>query len=252
MRSACGLASGRPPGKTTKTGRAVAADKATELAGCARLAYNGLEMFDPRAKYPTPSEFSEWLKTKRFGDLVDRWLFGGAVYAFDEKPEAGELLVSHLATQLGTQQENIRIVGSAKLGFSLSPDSFSRSFGEDSDIDVIVVDSDLFDAVWHSILRWNYPRRRDRLIAPDFRFREARSREIYWGWMEPDQVQFAHVSYTSLLAPVQELKARWFEAFRSLGRDPNFARRDVSGRLYRNWDFARLYHENGLGLIQTS
>ncbi len=209
-------------------------------------------MFDSRAKYPTPSEFSEWLKTKRFGDLVDRWLLGGAVYAFDDKPEDAEMLASHLATKLHTAQENIRIVGSAKLGFSLSPDSFSRSFGEDSDIDVIVVDSALFDAAWHSILRWNYPHRRDRLITPDFRFREARSREIYWGWMEPDQVQFAHVSYTSLLGPVQELKARWFEAFRSLGRHPNFARRDVSGRLYRTWDFARLYHENGLGLIQTT
>jgi hypothetical protein len=69
--------------------------------------------------------------------------------------------------------------------------------------------------------------------------------------MEPDQVEFAHVSYTSLLAPVQELKAKWFEAFRSLGRHSHFARRDVSGRLYRSWDLARLYHEHGLGLIQN-
>src|SRR4051812_43686357 len=99
-------------------------------------------MFDSRGKYPTPTEFPAWLKTGRFGDLVDRWLFRGAVYAFDERPENGTLLLSLLSSQLGTREENIRIVGSAKLGFSLSPDSFSRSFGPDSDIDVIVVDSD--------------------------------------------------------------------------------------------------------------
>ena len=206
-------------------------------------------MFDSQAKYPTPREFTEWLQTERFGDLVDRWVFGGAVYAFDQEPEAEDLLISHLAQRLGTERGNIRIVGSAKLGFSLSPDTFSRRFSEDSDIDVIVVDRDLFDTVWHSVLRWNYPRRQDRLIAPDFRFREARAHEIYWGWLQPDQIEFAHVSYVSLLTSVQELQARWFEVFRSLGRSQHFARRDVSGRLYRSWDFARLYHENGLRLI---
>src|SRR5438876_8115973 len=187
-------------------------------------------MFDCEGKYPTAEEFCDWLKTKRFAELVERWLFNGEIYAFDEQPEAKEVLISRLSQTIGTEAGNIRIVGSAKIGFSLSPESFRRNFGDHSDIDVIIVDAGLFDTVWHSVLRWNYPRRQGaRLIAPDFRFRKARAKEIYWGWMRPDQIEFAHISYVSLLDPLRQLKARWFEAFRSLGRERHFARRDVSG-----------------------
>jgi hypothetical protein len=209
-------------------------------------------VFECEAKYPTVREFRNWLTTGHLSELVDKWIFGGAVYAFERNRGAMELLTSHLAERIQTSPENIRVVGSAKLGFSLNPDTFSRIYTDDSDIDVIIVDDRLFDAVWHSMLRWNYPRRLDRLIAPDFQFRRARLQELYWGWFRPDRVDFAHVSYVSLLRLIQDLKFRWFDAFRSLSRHQEFARRDVSGRLYRTWDLARLYHEHGLWLVQTA
>src|SRR6266568_236927 len=100
------------------------------VQSCSRLArfetchYNLGGMFECKGKYPTPDEFRDWLKTKHFGELVERWVFDGGVYAFEERPEAAKVLISHLSKQLGTPPENIRVVGSAKLGFSLSPDSF--------------------------------------------------------------------------------------------------------------------------------
>jgi hypothetical protein len=57
-------------------------------------------MFDCAGKYPTSEEFADWLKTKRFADLVEKWLFNGDIYAFDEEPEAVEVLISHLANRI--------------------------------------------------------------------------------------------------------------------------------------------------------
>jgi hypothetical protein len=45
-------------------------------------------------------------------------------------------MLSRLSDGLGATTNNIRVVGSAKTGFSLNPDAFPRSFSEHSDIDV--------------------------------------------------------------------------------------------------------------------
>jgi hypothetical protein len=48
----------------------------------------------------------------------------------------------------GLTEADIRIVGSARLGFSLRPRNHLREFREESDIDVAVVNATLFDWLW--------------------------------------------------------------------------------------------------------
>ncbi len=118
--------------------------------------------------YPTPSEFRDLLRTEPLELLVKHYVFEGIPYVFRRSPDRKEKLAQHLSDQLQTKPENVRIVGSAKIGFSLSPDSFSREFSERSDIDVLIVDADLFDCIWHVVLKWHYPRRGRKLAQVDF------------------------------------------------------------------------------------
>jgi hypothetical protein len=159
------------------------------------------------------------------------------------------ILRQHIASRLKVSEDAITIVGSAKLGFSASPDTFARAFTEESDIDVIVVSSALFDSVWHSALEWSLPQRGERILQSDFRWRSKRMEDIFWGWLQPENISFDRIPYR-VLEPIRALKTTWFNTFRSLARYSQFSERDVSGRLYRTWEHATMYHVDGLRRLQ--
>lgn len=197
------------------------------------------------------SEFEAALRTRPLNEIVDTYVFCGEPFAFHNQPAALATLRRHLSKELALVETNVVIVGSAQVGFSLSPDSFFTPFSPDSDIDVLVVDEKLFDTIWSAMLRWHYPRRRW-LDHSDWNWAKSRQKELYWGWFTPDKIRFSGLSLPEMLKPVRDLSTTWFNAFRSLSRYREFSRRDVSGRLYRTWEHARMYHEDGLRQIREN
>jgi hypothetical protein len=197
------------------------------------------------------NEFRELLRVQPLDDILDQYIFAGVPYVFRARPGNADTLYSHLSRELTVEARNIRIVGSAKMGFSLSPDNFPRRFNRSSDIDVIVVDERLFDRVWTTLLEWHYPRRTKGLSAADTDWARHRRREIYWGWFSPEQIKFDGLSLPDVLKPVRDISTAWFNAFRTLSHFPEFTSRDVSGRLYRTWQHARMYHRDGLKQVRS-
>ncbi len=200
-------------------------------------------------RFPTLDEFKIAVLTRPLDSVVREFLFEGDPFAFKDKPQTMEMLRDHLASQLRVSKSNIVVIGSAKIGFSLSPHNFPRQFSDDSDIDVMVIDTSLFDTVWQTMLLWNYPRRY-RLIDADWRWAKKRRDDLYWGWFVPDHIRYDGLSFPNALKPLRNISSTWFNAFRSLGRYEEFANRDISGRLYRTWDHALLYHSDGLRQIR--
>lgn len=92
-----------------------------------------------------------------------------------------------------------------------------------------MVSEELFDQVWIDLLRWNMQNHFG-LSKMDKDMVRRNKQEIYWGRLWPDS-----------LPKVTPLAAIWFDAFKSVSRDPNLARWEVSGRLYRTWEHAKLY-----------
>lgn len=180
---------------------------------------------------------------------MEQYIFAGEPYVFRKWPQGFEALRKHLCNALElSNYQNVIVIGSAKLGFSLSPDSFGRQFSDESDIDVMVIDERLFDLVWKTLLRWNYPRRHY-LAGFDWRWAKDRKEELYWGWFRPDKIRFSGLSFPDTLKPLRDISTRWFTAFRSISRVSGFASWEISGRLYRSWEHALLYHVDGLRQI---
>jgi hypothetical protein len=102
---------------------------------------------------------------------------------------------------LNVDKNNIVIVGSAQVGFSLSPDNFPRRFTARSDIDVVVVDERLFDTVWYTLLKWHYPRRQT-LPREDWEWTAQRRKDLYWGWFVPNKLKFNGLSFPAFLKPI--------------------------------------------------
>jgi hypothetical protein len=206
--------------------------------------------------HPQIAEFRQMLVNRPLEEIVREIIFAGIPfegipYVFRNAPERLQTLREHLSQSLGVAQENIIVVGSALIGFSLSPDTFPRGFSRESDIDVVVVDDRLFDAVWTTILKWNYPRRY-RLHGLDWQWVRGRVDNLYWGWLVPDRIRYDGLSLPEVLRPLRDLSTLWFNTFRGLSQYPEFAARNVSGRLYRTWEHALLYHVEGLRQIREN
>src|SRR5216684_4062565 len=198
----------------------------------------------------TAQEFKALLLAAPLDKLVHETIFGGEVYAFRDVPQALTTLKTHLVSRLHLlNPDNVVVVGSAKTGFSVAPDTFARQFSQDSDIDVVIVDEALFDACWITLVRWHYLRP-NRMVSREFRWARDRIDDIYWGWLSPDRIKFESVSKSQALEPLRDLGTQWFNAFKSVGLYPEFATRNVNGRLYRTWAHALEYHVSGLRRIK--
>jgi hypothetical protein len=200
--------------------------------------------------YLSVDEFKYAVLNTSLDLIVQQHIVEGVPYAFRDTPEAGDLLTKHLCKAMGFSEHNVVIVGSAKVGYSLNPDNFPRGFSDSSDIDVVVVSPELFDRVWMTLLSWHYPRRLVDLGRVEGDWARLRRKDIYWGWLVPDEIRYEGLSFPDVLKPLRDISTKWFNTFQSLSLYPEFAARKVSGRLYRTWDHVLRYHMEGLRLLR--
>ncbi len=198
------------------------------------------------SSFPSVEEFKEILRTGSLDNIVKEYVFDGIPYMFRNRPAGLDALRRYLSGSLRIRNQDAIIIGSAKIGFSLSPDTMFRQFSNESDIDVLVVDERLFDTIWQTILKWHYPRRITGLAGMDIPWNRRRRWDLYWGWLVPDQIRYEGISFPEVLKPIRNISTAWFNTFRGISRLPDFFGRDVHGRLYRSWENAALYHIDGL------
>ena len=195
-----------------------------------------------RHMYPTKDDFRELLRTRDLDWIIDEHLFQGTPFYSADEPDVHDAMVRAISIGLKVPRDDICVVGSARVGFSLSPPKFGEPFGQFSDIDIIVVSSVLFDPSWLDIL--GLRRKHSAVLHRNTRQRLQEHRErhyIYNGWI-----------YPSSILETLEIGERWLETFNGLSRIPEFAGRPVEARLYRTWDHARLYHRWSFTRLQTA
>jgi hypothetical protein len=76
--------------------------------------------------------------------LCRLWLSEGVPFMFLQQPMMYEAVRSWLGFRLKIHPKEITLIGSARLGFSLTPSNLGRSFGTHSDLDLVAVSEDLF------------------------------------------------------------------------------------------------------------
>ena len=134
-------------------------------------------------------------------------------------------LKQEVGRQFHVHPNQVVVVGSAKLGFSIAPGKRYRAFGETSDIDVAFCSSELFDAIWRDL--YDYWRRGGPwLQLGDFR------KYLFRGWMRSDKLPPENSSVRS-----QE----WWEFFRKITASGRFGRYAIAGALYKDWYFLETY-----------
>ena len=191
--------------------------------------------------YPTQQEFEEMLLTRDIIDILRNVMFTGVPFSFAGQPEIYLRMVDHIATGLDVAADDVCVVGSARLGFSLAPDRFGTPFGEHSDIDVLVVSSELFDKSWLNILF--YRKVPWTSLRPNTRKQIDAHREehfVFRGWIYPDSISQA-----------LDIGNDWINTFNGLSTIPELSDMDIKGRLYRTWDHVEIYQRQSLNRLKN-
>lgn len=176
-------------------------------------------------------EFKSSLLDSSYTDieLVDRFIMFGTPFIFNENEPLYFDLKKEVSNFFGTSINNVLVVGSAKLGFSIAPKKRFRPIQDDSDIDVAIVSDELFDTYWEKLFKFNInlvsrneteQALYDKFLAYFFR-----------GWLRPDYFPFRYAG-----------KQEWFDFFKSISYK-KYDKRKVTGAIYKNEFFFKKYHE---------
>ena len=193
-----------------------------------------------KAMYPTKDEFKELLNSRTLDWVIDNYVFRGLPFYSSHAPEVHNQMIRTISQGLNVSQNDICVIGSARIGFSLSPEKYGQPFSEFSDIDICIVSQSLFDPSWLDVLG----RYRTKGLSLNRRTRwhlqeHREGHYVYNGWMYPESI-----------VQVLEIGQRWLRTFNGLSHIADFASRTVAGRLYRTWDHARYYHRWSLGKVK--
>jgi hypothetical protein len=171
-------------------------------------------------------------------------------YVFAAKPIGWDQFRTLCGQRFGIAKENMTIVGSGRFGFSMKPYSRLKPFTERSDIDVLVVNAELFDSVWYQLLKMAYPRNYDHNKIGGF-LAERRS-ECYTGFFDPHEIRLDGRYFGLSADPIRDFRTRWFDLLKAGSNLAVSRHESIKGRLYRTWQHAEFYHLDSLASLRRS
>ena len=199
----------------------------------------------------TSEEFRTLLQQQSDQQLLDPCLHDDrAPYVFQSRPQSWDAFRGELASGLYVSRSDIRVVGSGRFGFSMKPGYNLRSFSDTSDIDVVIVNADLFDQLWLALLAAAYPR--PPVTNELGGWLDKRRKDLYTGWLTPLEIKLDRTIFGEKAAPVLDFRGRWFNTLKRASQHPPQRHEDITGRLYRTWQYAELYHLNSLAALRIA
>lgn len=146
-----------------------------------------------------------------------------------------------ISQSLGISFNNIAVVGSSKLGCSLTPVSersnkLFRCFNEESDIDIAIVSDKLFETYWN-LFRHSYS-------GVNKRYYSYISRGIYRGYINE--------KYLTLVDGCRKQWNQKAAESKKILRNELYIQPEITYRLYRSWEDFEEYHIQSINEIKRS
>lgn len=159
--------------------------------------------------------------------FVNDHLLDDHAFVFGWRPDPYAAFRQSMEVLLGVGDGQLRLIGSAKLGFSLNPDHLLRRFRRDSDLDLVVVSSNMFDA---TLLELRQHARELGFAGDDERRRLRKSREnAFNGFLRPDQLPLG-----------SSLMRNWFPLLAGPFHSEPARSHPVKAWLFKSWEHVRL------------
>lgn len=109
--------------------------------------------------YSIPADFKTYYNSIDYTEkksLVRHFIVNNIPFAFKEKPMLYEQITQYIADKFYISPTEVKLIGSAKTGFSMSPlPNYGKEFGKHSDLDFSIVNEDLFGELAEEYNNWS-------------------------------------------------------------------------------------------------
>ena len=197
--------------------------------------------------YAKPDQFSKDFKSiyeSEKKSFLRHYIINNCPFVFQTSPILFEQITQYLADKIEINTSNIKLIGSAKTGFSISnPPDYGRPFGKKSDLDFSIIDEGVFYVLKDEFNLWA-DKYSNKLITPtnqvskffwDNNLYEVPMYQLKNGFIDTykipnlDQFPVAQKVNNALSLIVINLKNKYAIEVKS-----------ASARVYRSWNtFAR-------------
>ncbi|MCX5885690.1 MAG: hypothetical protein NT096_07255 [Proteobacteria bacterium] len=169
------------------------------------------------------------LKNKPISDVLNKHILAGEPVCFGRNLDLVIKLKKSISNHFDVHLKNIEVVGSSKLGISLSEEKLGKPYSRKSDIDIVIVSSELFDAAWHALLKLDF--KFHTLNEKDRQFLKDCYDSTHRGYISPDRL------------PINlGFRNQWWGIFYKLSNREEYEYRKIRGRLFKNWWFVEKYY----------
>jgi len=182
-------------------------------------------------------ELKHKLTQKSVSRIVNEHVLSSNPVCFNAKPELIWEIKEAISKHFHIHKKNIEIVGSAKLGVSLSEERLGEDFENTSDIDLAVVSDELFNAAWNELLEMEFDWYK--LSQPERDAINDNYKTIPRGFVSPERL------------PKNNFKEKWWQVFSTLSNKSKYEHRKIRGRLFKNWWFVEKYYSIQISNIKN-
>ena len=146
-----------------------------------------------------------------------------------------ECLKEILNDKLGVAYHNVLMVGSGKIGYSLSPFKKFKAFDEDSDIDIAIISIKMFNELWAKI----------RLASTEEHISyNSITSSIFRGFI--NEKHFSNIAFAR-----QYWNNQILDLNRCIQEDVGI-QHQINYRIYRSWEDLEDYHINGINALKNN
>lgn len=177
-------------------------------------------------------------------DFCRRTVLHGTPKVFEGREDDFYAFRKRIAEKFNVSFHEVFVVGSAKLGFSPFK---KKEFDYNSDIDVAIISTRLFDMFMESIYGYQMSLRQSRKSVTEnelsmyHKFLEY----IAIGWLRPDKLP---ISFS-----IKSTKTDWFEFFSSISNGRSeVGNYEVTAGVYKNYRYLEEYTISGIRNLKRS
>lgn len=170
-------------------------------------------------------KFKADLATLSDVQIIRKYILNGGCYALNE--DQHYRLKESICEHFKIEFNDVILVGSGKLGFSIKASKRYQPFGDESDIDVAVVSTMLFTKIWEEAHRFKRSGAYWPKCAEFFRY-------LSEGWIRPDKLPTSeYFKFTEY----------WWGFFNSMTSSKDFGPYKIRAGLYHSMFFMQEYQK---------
>lgn len=180
----------------------------------------------------------------RLVDFCRKYVLHGTPHIFLNREDEYYEFRKRIADKLTVDFHKVFIMGSAKLGFSPYK---RKQFDYDSDIDVAVVSSCLYERILESIRHYQMELRKARISVT------TREIDLYHSFLEYVAIGWIRSDKLPISFKIKDLKNDWFDFFQSISYDKSeVGNYKVSAGVFKSYLHLEEYTVSGLKDLKSS